>query len=152
MTELTQDEVLARAKGKHLIVYDGVCGLCNGFIKFVINSDKNHKFVFTPLQSEIGKKVLALHGLDVSTLNTVYLVKNLGENNESVLSKSQAAFFVMQTAGGFLFQIIALGRLLGPAIGNMLYDMVAANRYKVFGKSDACMMPSPDVRERFLEL
>lgn len=151
MTEQTAaDEALERAKGKNLIVYDGVCGLCNGFIKFVIQNDKKRAFVFTPLQSDVGKQVLAKHGFDASSLNTVYLVRDLG-GNESVLSKSQAAFFVMQTLGG-VFQIVAMGRLLGPWIGNALYDLVATNRYKVFGRSDACMMPSPNVRERFLEM
>lgn len=143
-------EVLSRARGKHLVVYDGVCGLCNGFIKFIIHYDKKREFFFTPLQSEIGQSVLARHGLDARELNTVYLVCDVGEN-ESVLSKSQAAFFIMQKLGS-IFQVIALGRLLGVGVGNFFYDLVAANRYKVFGKSDACMIPTPDVRERFLDM
>lgn len=150
-TQSNHDATLARAKGKHLVVYDGVCGLCNGFIKFIIQYDKNRDFYFTPLQSEVGQKVLAGHGLDARELNTVYLVCNVGGNNESVLSKSQAAFFIMQKLGG-IFQIVALGRLLGVGIGNFFYDLVAANRYKVFGKSDACMIPTPDIRERFLDM
>lgn len=134
-----------------ILLYDGVCGLCNRFVQFVLRHDREGRFRFAPLQSGLADTILRRHGRDPAQLSTVVLVLEPDTPSERLLIKARAALYVLRTLG-------AAGRLLAPLawlptpVLDLGYDLVARNRYRVFGQSDQCMMPSPDQRARFLDL
>ena len=125
-----------------VIFFDGVCGLCNGFVDFVIKVDKNQIFKFSPLQSEFAKA--HLQESDIKELKSVVLIKN-----GKTYRKSEAVFEVFKSLGG-AWSALSWLRILPPALRNQGYDLVAKYRYKIFGKKETCRLPSPDERQRFI--
>lgn len=136
-------------KGHAVILYDGVCGLCNGLVQFILPKDRQHFFYFASLQSEYARDILQKHGKNPDDLNTVYVVADRLTERERLLSKSSAALYVTQRLG-FPFNLTFALRIIPPIILNMGYDVVASNRYKWFGKHDMCMAPLETDRQRFL--
>jgi len=134
-----------------IILYDGVCGLCNRFVQFVLRHDKRLVFRFAPLQSQFAQSILHRHGVDSGVMQTVYVVNNPGEN-EQLLMRAGAALFVMNELGGVWRMFSALSRVLPRRLRNVVYDWVARHRYRFFGRHETCPMPSPEVRRRFLDL
>lgn len=124
------------------IFFDGVCGLCNGFINFIIKIDKRQVFTFSPLQSEFAKKHIPEQ--HIKDLTSVIYLKD-GQQ----FSKSKAVIEILCDIGG-PWKLAAIGRSIPSAIQNKAYDLVAANRYKLFGKKETCRLPTPEERERFL--
>lgn len=125
-----------------VIFFDGYCGLCNGFVDFIIAVDKKEKFRFSPLQSEYAKKNLpSSFTQDVKSV----VVQIDGKTYQ----KSEAVLAVMEELGGVWKLTSAFGILPLP-IMNKAYDLVAANRYKMFGKKDTCRLPGPQERLRFI--
>jgi predicted DCC family thiol-disulfide oxidoreductase YuxK len=134
-----------------IVLYDGVCGLCNRAVQFLLKRDQHDRFRFAPLQSDFAAKLLQRHGIDPSKLDTVYAVVNHGEANEELLAKGDAFLLFAKVLGG-VWNLARLGRLIPRPIRNWLYDFVAANRYRVFGKAESCMLPDPASRHKFLEV
>ena len=134
-----------------IILYDGVCGLCNRLVQFLLKRDRRDRLRFASLQSEFAATVLKRHGLDPTDLNTVYLIVNHGKINEQVLARSEAIIKALDSLGG-IWRIAPLGKVLPRPLRDMFYKAVAANRYRVFGKSDSCMMPEPRHRQKFIEV
>jgi len=134
-----------------IILYDGVCGLCNRLVQFLLKRDRRDRLRFASLQSEFAATVLKRHGLDPTDLNTVYLIANHGKTNEQVLARSDAIIKALDSLGG-IWRIAPLGKVLPRPLRDMFYKAVAANRYRVFGKSDSCMMPEPRHRQKFIEV
>jgi len=134
-----------------IILYDGVCGLCNRLVQFLLKRDRRDRLRFASLQSEFASTVLKRHGLDPADLDTVYLIVNSGKTDEQLLSRSDAIIKAVASLGG-IWQIILSGKVLPRSLRDMLYRVVAANRYRVFGKSDSCMMPEPKHRQKFIEV
>ena len=127
-----------------IILFDGVCNLCNGAVQFIIRHDKKNTFMFTSLQSETGQKLLAQYNLPLDELNSFILI----ENNKAY-TRSTGALKVAKKLNGIfpmLYSFIIIPKILRDSI----YDLVARNRYKWFGKKDECMIPTPQLKARFL--
>ena len=129
-----------------IVLFDGICNFCSGIVKFIIKNDKKAKIKFTPLQSDISKTLLLQYNviIDNEKLDTFVYIRN----NKAHI-KSTAALYVLKDIGGFyclLFGFIIIPRFLR----NFLYSLIANSRYKIWGKRDECMIPTPDIKERFL--
>jgi predicted DCC family thiol-disulfide oxidoreductase YuxK len=127
-----------------ILLFDGVCNLCNGMVQWVIAHDPNGRFRFASLQSEAGRALLAQHGLPLGAMDTVVLV-----DGDAHWTKSDAALETARRIGG-AWSLAAAVKLVPRALRDTLYDWVARNRYARFGKSDECWVPTPELRARFL--
>jgi predicted DCC family thiol-disulfide oxidoreductase YuxK len=131
-----------------IVLFDGVCNLCNGFVNFLIENDKKQVFKFLALQSPLAQKYIQQAGIDpkiVQELNTVILIKN-----SKAYYKSQAVIEIAQQLQ-YPWKTLAVGKFLPKYILNYIYDFVAKNRYRRFGKKETCMIPSPRIKDRFLD-
>lgn len=127
-----------------VIIFDGVCTLCNASVDFVIRRDKKRQFRYTANQMEPGREILRDHGIDPDDIHSVYLYEN-----GKLYSKSGAALRVARLLG-FPYSL-AWGFMIIPApIRNWVYDLIASNRYKWFGQKETCRLPSPEERALFL--
>jgi predicted DCC family thiol-disulfide oxidoreductase YuxK len=134
-----------------ILLYDGVCGLCNRFVQFTLRRDRNAAFQFASLQSPFAARILARHGANPTTLDTVYVVLNQELPNETLLSRSDAALFVLWILGGSWRPVASLLRLLPRFFRDPAYNAVARHRYGIFGRSDVCTLPSDLDHSRFLD-
>jgi len=128
-----------------IILFDGVCNLCSGFVQFVLPRDEEGKYRFASLQSDAGQALLAEHDLPSDELESVVLI----EDGESYVKSS--AIIQIATGLGGAYRLFSPFRYLPRSVRDRIYDFVADNRYRWFGKKDRCMMPSGDVESRFLE-
>jgi predicted DCC family thiol-disulfide oxidoreductase YuxK len=129
---------------KYILLFDGVCNLCNSLVNFIIKRDPAGKFKFAALQSESAKSLLISFDLEASDLDTFVLI-----NGDRSFSKSTAALHVLKELGGawkLMYVFIYIPKPLRDAV----YDLVARTRYKVFGRRDKCMIPTTDIKDRFL--
>jgi predicted DCC family thiol-disulfide oxidoreductase YuxK len=138
-------------RGRHLVLYDGVCGFCNRMNQFVLARDSRAVFDFASLQSASGRRILERFGRNAADLDTFYVVENYQSATPSLLSKSSAALFVLKAIGGAWRWLAATGAL-PAALLNAGYDFVARRRYRLFGRSETCMLPAPEHRQRFIDL
>ena len=138
--------------GSHILFYDGVCGLCDRLTRLVIRHDPRYLFRFASLQSDYAARVLPPYGKDPRDLDTLYLLRDGGTPSESLLSRAEAVAFVLSELGGAWRWVGAGIRRLPASWANYLYDVVARYRYRVFGRYDACPVPRPSERDRFLPL
>jgi predicted DCC family thiol-disulfide oxidoreductase YuxK len=134
-----------------IVLYDGVCGLCNGAVQFLLKRDRHNRLRFASLQSDFAATLLKRHGVDHKDLDTVYVVLNSGEANEALLAKSDAFLQLAKVIGG-VWNIASCGKIIPRSIRNWLYDFVARHRYQVFGKYEACMLPDPRHKHKFIEV
>lgn len=134
-----------------IVLYDGVCGLCNRLNQFLLKRDRFDRLQFASLQSKFAGMILQRHALDPSDLDTVYVVIDKGTPDERVLARSDAILHVLRLLGG-VWRIAFLGKVLPRALRDVVYRMVATNRYRVFGKSESCMLPEPVHRRKFIEI
>lgn len=134
-----------------VMLYDGVCGLCNRGVQFFLHRDRHDRIRFASLQSKFSEDLLARHGIDHCDLDTVYAVLNPGTGDEVLLTKSDAVSALMQALGG-VWKLARVGKVMPRPISNFFYDLVARNRYRVFGKYDSCMLPSPETKDKFVEV
>ncbi|HET6853068.1 MAG TPA: DCC1-like thiol-disulfide oxidoreductase family protein [Pyrinomonadaceae bacterium] len=135
-----------------IMFYDGVCGLCNRLVQFLLKHDKNGRLRFASLQSDFAAKVLGRHGIDPKDLDTVNVVVNYDEPDERVLQRSDAVLRAGRELGGFWGTSSSIARIVPRALRDLTYRFVAQNRYRVFGKYDTCMLPDPNQRSRFLDI
>jgi predicted DCC family thiol-disulfide oxidoreductase YuxK len=135
-----------------IILYDGVCGLCNRLVQFLLKHDKQGRLRFAALQSDFADKVLTRHGIDAKDLDTVQVVENYDQPNERVLQKSDAILRAGRELGGFWGASSTVARVVPRALRDLVYRFVATNRYRVFGKYDSCMLPDANQRSRFLDV
>lgn len=129
---------------KAIILFDGVCNFCNRSVQFIIERDEKAYFHFASLQSEVGQKLVAEFGIP-KNINSLVLLEN-----ERYFTKSSAALRICSHLDGF-WSLFKLFTLVPISLRDFFYDIIAKNRYKWFGKSDACKLPSPEMRKRFLE-
>jgi predicted DCC family thiol-disulfide oxidoreductase YuxK len=127
-----------------VILFDGVCNLCNGFVQFTIERDKDQYFKFASLQSEAAKEILASFGLDNRSLSTVILVEN-----GQYYTKSTAGLTIISRFGGF-WSLVKVLLIFPKFIRDVVYDFIARNRYKWFGEKESCWIPTPELKKRFL--
>jgi predicted DCC family thiol-disulfide oxidoreductase YuxK len=136
---------MSKRTPQSIILYDGDCGLCNGVVNFVLRHDERARFRFAPLQSPAGQRLLQSHGLPPEGVNSFLLVEH-----GHLWSRSTAALRIARRMSGpwpTLFLLMAVPRPLRDAV----YNFIAVNRYKWFGKRDACDLPTPQLRQRFVE-
>lgn len=131
-------------KNKKIILFDGVCNFCDTTIQKIIKWDKKGQFVFASLQSDIGQKILKHIGVDSSTDSIV-----LYEPNVAYYIKSEAILEIMSSVHPLKF-LFSLLKVFPTAMSDFFYDYFAKNRYKWYGKKEECMIPSPEIRKRFL--
>jgi len=134
-----------------IVLYDGVCGLCNHLVQFLLKRDKHDRFRFASLQSEFAQRLMTRHGADPHDLDTVYLVKNYERADETLLARSDAILYMLTELGG-IWSLARTGRVLPRAFRDAVYKIVARNRYRVFGKHESCMLPEPKYRGKFLDV
>ena len=134
-----------------IIFYDGVCGLCNRLVQFLIKRDKRGTLRFASLQSDLAAKVLGRHGIDPADLDTFHLVVNYEQPEERVLSRGDAVLRAWRELGGGWKMLGAAGQIVPRPLRDVLYRFIARIRYRVFGKYDTCMLPDPTQRSKFLE-
>lgn len=133
-------------KNKKLILFDGICNLCNNAVLKVIKYDRKNNFVFAPLQSEAGKKITEYLNIDTNKVDSIILY----EPGVAYDLKSTAALKVMKDFGG-LWNITQLGMLFPESFRDFVYDFIANNRYKWFGKKESCVIPTPELKAKFLD-
>ncbi|HEY7497730.1 MAG TPA: DCC1-like thiol-disulfide oxidoreductase family protein [Vicinamibacterales bacterium] len=136
---------------RHLILYDGVCGLCNRLNAFVLPRDRRGLFAFAPLQSATAKTWLRRFGRPPEDLTTFYVVTNFRSDSPALLCKSRAALFVLRTLGG-LWRWMAIVGLLPTRLLDVGYDVIARHRYRLFGRFETCVLPRPEYEHRFIDV
>ena len=131
-------------ENKSIILFDGVCNLCNTLVNFIIKHDKKAYFKFASLQSDAAKEILLQYNSKKINLDSIILIEN-----NAVYEKSTAALKISKNlTGGFklLYALIIIPKF----IRDWVYYFIAENRYKWFGKKESCMIPSPEIKSRFL--
>jgi predicted DCC family thiol-disulfide oxidoreductase YuxK len=127
-----------------VILFDGVCNLCNASVLFVIERDPDARFAFAPLQSEFGAALLREHGYHGDPLTTVLLIED-----GRIYDRSSAALRIARRLSG-LWPLLWALRIVPRPLRDAAYDWLARRRYRWFGRSEACRMPTPELRSRFL--
>ncbi|MBL4604416.1 MAG: DUF393 domain-containing protein [Flavobacteriaceae bacterium] len=130
---------------KQLIIFNGLCNLCNTSVQYVIKKDKKKQFLFTSLQGEVGKSILEHFDIDRTKMDSIVLYSPKG----TIYYKSTAALKVAYRLG-FPLSILSVFLIVPVFIRNVVYDYIASNRYKWYGKKDACYIPTSDLTKRFL--
>ncbi len=133
-------------KGKKIILFDGVCNLCEASVQFVIKYDKKDVFRFVALQSELGKEIIKHIGLENKNIDSIILY----EPGIAYNYKSAAALEIAKNLGGF-FHFGTVFKLIPNGLRNLLYDYVAKNRYQWYGKKESCLVPTLELKSKFLE-
>jgi predicted DCC family thiol-disulfide oxidoreductase YuxK len=136
---------------RDIILYDGVCGLCNGFVAFVWPRDRERRFRFAPLQGAIARAILARRGHDTSALDTVFVVVDPETPAERLLARSAAGIYVLRRLGGAWGLVATLLGWVPRPLRDLAYGLLARNRHRLFGRLDTCPVPGPEQRERFIE-
>ena len=140
----------ADAGGRHLILFDGVCGLCSRLVQFVLARDRQRAFSFASLQSPVGRAAVARAGGNPEELTTLYVFANYREPEARLLTRSRAALFALSVLG-WPWKAGGLVGVLPTAWLDRLYEFVARHRYRAFGRYESCLAPRPEYRNRFLD-
>jgi predicted DCC family thiol-disulfide oxidoreductase YuxK len=135
-----------------IVLYDGVCGLCNRFVQFILRRDRRAIFRFAALQSLFAARILARHGANAADLDTVYVVIDYDLPSESLLSRCDAVIFALEDLGRFWGLAAHVLKIIPRRVRDWGYQVVARSRYRIFGRYDTCPLPTEDTRARFLDL
>jgi predicted DCC family thiol-disulfide oxidoreductase YuxK len=133
------------SSNKIIVLFDGVCNLCNGAVQFIIKRDPESTFLFASLQSAFGQSQLLKFGFDPSALHSILVLEN-----GKLYERSDAALKIASGLKG-PWRMLGIFRILPRFFRDWVYDLVAKNRYRVFGKQESCMIPEPGMKERFIE-
>lgn len=133
-------------KDKKIVLFDGVCNLCNGAVTFIIERDKKDIFRFASLQSEIGKELVAERGLDPEELDSIILI----DPGVAYYRKSTAALEISRELSGG-YSLLKNFLFIPENLRDGVYNFVANNRYKWYGKKESCMIPTPELKSKFLD-
>ncbi|MGO4818844.1 thiol-disulfide oxidoreductase DCC family protein [Flavobacterium sp. W22_SRS_FP1] len=133
-------------KNKKIILFDGVCNLCNTAVQFVIKHDKKDLFRFVALQSDLAPSIIKHIGINTQNIDSIILY----EPGVAYYVKSEAALEIAKHLSGGL-ALLSVFKVLPSSLSNSIYDYVAKNRYKWFGKKEHCMIPTPELKSKFLE-
>ena len=132
-----------------LVLYDGVCAMCNGLVEFLLARDRGDRFRFLALQSELGRQVVRARGGDPDQVSTLYVLTRPGRPGERVLVRGRAGIRAMTAAGGPWRLLHAL-RILPGFLLDAGYRLLARHRYRIAGRLDACPVPAPEHRHKFI--
>lgn len=133
-------------EGKKIILFDGVCNLCNGAVQWIIKRDREDVFRFAPLQGTFGRKLTEERHIDTDKVDSIILI----DPGVAYYIKSDAALEIARDLKGYGY-LPALFSWVPAGLRNAVYDLVARNRYRMFGRKEACMIPTPELQEKFLE-
>tara|TARA_R110002124_G_scaffold138576_6_gene302103 strand:- start:34723 stop:35130 length:408 start_codon:yes stop_codon:yes gene_type:complete len=132
-------------KSEHkIILFDGVCNLCNSTVVRVIKNDKSDLFRFTTLQGAVGQVIVTEHGIDTAKTDSIILI-----DNKKAFTKSTAALRIARDLSG-AYPLLYGFIIIPKPIRDWVYDYIAKNRYKWYGKKDSCMIPTPELKKKFL--
>jgi predicted DCC family thiol-disulfide oxidoreductase YuxK len=145
-----QTQVPSGVEGAHLVLYDGVCGLCSHLVQFLLEHDHRSVFNFASLQSATGKAMVERFGGNADELTSFYVLANYRADHARIFSRSGAALFVAGELG-WPWKVAVLLRVLPTAILDRIYDLVARIRYRLFGRFEHCLTPRPEFRRRFID-
>jgi predicted DCC family thiol-disulfide oxidoreductase YuxK len=137
-------------QGPHLALYDGACGLCDRLLQFLLRHDRRALFIFASLQSATGRALVARWGGNPEELNTFYVCANFRTPEERIFTKSRAALFVAGKLG-WPWKVLCVAGVLPTPLLDRVYDVIARNRYRLFGRYNVCLMPGAEARSRFIE-
>ncbi len=129
---------------KIILLFDGVCNLCNGFVQFILKRNKKRNIYFGALQSESGQRLLKEKGLPFDKFETLIVI-----SKGTILKRSQAFFFLCRQLD-FPWPLMGIFRIIPKCISDFVYDRIAKSRYSLFGKKDVCLMPTEDIKGRFI--
>ena len=130
---------------ENIVIFDGVCNLCEFSVNFIFERDSAGQFYFTPAQSPLGASLLRRFGINTSRLDTVVLVRDGQAYTRSAAAIEIAARLDLP------WNLLTVFQAVPEPLRDMIYDLIAQNRYQLFGKKDSCMLPSEALRKRFLE-
>ena len=130
---------------KKIILFDGLCNLCDATVQFIIKRDTKDVFRFVSLQSDLGRELLQKLPIEFQLIDSVILY----ESEKVFFYKSQAVFEIVKSIGG-IYYCLLIFKLLPNAITNSVYDFIAKNRYRWWGKKESCLVPSKDLQSKFL--
>ena len=133
-------------KDKKIILFDGVCNLCDSAVQFIIKHDKKDIFRFISLQSDLGKEITNYLGINRTNLDSIILY----QPGYAYYHKSQAVFEIAKDLGG-IYSLSTIFSILPSSITDNMYDYIAKNRYNWYGKKESCMLPTNDLKAKFLE-
>ena len=131
---------------KQIILFDGVCNLCNGLVQWVIRRDRHDTFRFAPIQGKVGMRLMQDHKIDVAQTDSIILIQPF----KGHAVKSLAVLKIGRALGG-IYRILIIFQIIPPFLRGKIYDWIARNRYKWYGKREECMVPTPELRAKFLE-
>ncbi|MEH6346085.1 MAG: thiol-disulfide oxidoreductase DCC family protein [Bermanella sp.] len=129
-----------------IVIFDGVCNFCNDAVNFIIKRDPNARFAFTPMQSPLAKELMAQYKINNVGIDTFLLIKD-GQS----LEFSSAALEISKGLTGYWY-LFTVFKLVPRSMRDFVYKLFARNRYRLFGKASSCMVPSQDIRSRFVGL
>lgn len=132
-------------KNKQIVLFDGICNLCHGAIQFIIKRDPKNRFVFASLDSEIGQKLLMERGIDRNEVDSIVLIIP----DDAYFIKSDAALEISKSLSG-IYPALRYLSFLPQSLRDFIYDRIANNRYRIFGKKEKCPLPTPSQKEKFL--
>ncbi|WP_199610765.1 thiol-disulfide oxidoreductase DCC family protein [Flocculibacter collagenilyticus] len=132
-------------RGDRVILFDGVCKLCNAWSKFIIAYDTKRKFKLCSVQSDEGQQILSHFGLSTIEFSTMLYVES-----ERCFAQS-TAFFKIMSELGFPWKILCIFSVIPRSLRDWLYDCIALNRYRLFGRYDTCLLPTADHNDRFIK-
>ena len=130
---------------KHIVFFDGECGVCNFWVQWILERDKNDQFMFASLQSEFGQKFLSERSLETKQFNTLYLWKA----KNYYLTKSKAVLKIANLLGG-IYKFSAIGKIFPSFLRDKIYDKISENRMKM--SNQKCYLPTPHQRKKFIEI
>ena len=131
--------------GKQLVLFDGICNLCNASVNFIIKNDKKDRFRFTPIQSKVGQQIIKDLNIDTKKTDSIILYSEKKE----ISYKSTAALLIVKHLG-FPRHIMVIFLIVPKFIRNWVYDFIARNRYKWYGKREKCMLPTSELQKKFI--
>ena len=134
-----------------LVLYDGVCGLCNRSVRVILKRDRLKRFRFASMQSGFGERILTGHDCTDDALESLILIVDYGERSERLLRRSDAVLYITSRIGG-LWRLSRIFRILPVSVLDRFYGMIARNRYAWFGKYDSCPLPQERHRDRFYDV
>ncbi|MCU0356349.1 MAG: thiol-disulfide oxidoreductase DCC family protein [Cyclobacteriaceae bacterium] len=137
---------LSQSKQHPVVLFDGVCNLCQGSVQFIIRRDPRAYFRFASLQSAYGSQLLREAGLDDRAMESIVLVTDHG-----IYQRSTAALEIARHLSG-LWPVLYLFKIIPQGLRDVVYDWIARNRYRWFGKTEACWIPTPDLQSRFADI
>lgn len=138
-------EISELPNGKKIILFDGVCNLCSSSVQYIIKRDKKDEFRFVALQSDLGQKILTYIGIADKNIDSIVLY----QPGVAYYYKSAAVIEISKSLQG-IFNYGMLFRILPTFLRDTVYDYIAKNRYKWYGKQESCMIPTPELKSKFL--